>query len=137
MNQLVSNNINTLVIGHSNYWKQDTKLGKKTNQNFIQIPFNKLIQMLSYKCKLLGINCIIQEESYTSKASFIDNDSIPVYKQNDKTNYTFSGQRINRGLYCTISGIRINADINASLNILRKYLKVNSDDLFDINSRDF
>ena len=59
VNQLVSNNINTLVIGHTNYWKQDTKLGKKTNQNFIQIPFNKLIQMLSYKCKLVGINCII------------------------------------------------------------------------------
>nr|DAS44775.1 MAG TPA: transposase [Caudoviricetes sp.] len=59
MNQLVSNNINTLVIGHTNYWKQDTKLGKRTNQNFIQIPFNKLIQMLSYKCKLFGINCVI------------------------------------------------------------------------------
>jgi len=50
VNQLVSNDINTLVIGHTNYWKQDTKLGKRTNQNFIQIPFNKLIQMLSYKC---------------------------------------------------------------------------------------
>jgi len=59
VNQLVSNNINTLVIGHSNYWKQDTKLGKKTNQNFVQIPFNKLIQMLSYKCQLVGINCVI------------------------------------------------------------------------------
>ena len=137
VNQLVSNDINTLVIGHSNYWKQDTNIGKVNNQNFVQIPFNKLIQMLSYKCKLVGINCVIQEESYTSKASFIDNDSIPIYKQNVKTNYTFSGQRISRGLYRTISGIRINADINGSLNILKKYLKVNSDDLFNINSRDF
>ena len=137
VNQLVSNDINTLVIGHSNYWKQDTKLGKRTNQNFIQIPFNKLIKMLSYKCQLVGINCVIQEESYTSKASFIDNDHIPTYKQDDKNNYTFSGKRIKRGLYCSKNGIKINADINASLNILKKYLKVNSDDLFDINSRDF
>ena len=137
VNQLVSNDINTLVIGHNNYWKQDTKLGKKINQNFIQIPFNKLIQMLSYKCKLLGINCVIQEESYTSKASFIDNDHIPVFNSTTELNYKFSGKRVKRGLYCSQNGIKINADINGSLNILRKYLKVNSDDLFDINSRDF
>ena len=137
VNQLVSNDINTLVIGHTNYWKQDTKLGKKINQNFVQIPFNKLIQMLSYKCKLVGINCIIQEESYTSKASFIDNDHIPVFNSATELNYKFSGQLVKRGLYCSKDGIKINADINASLNILKKYLKVNSDDLFDINSRDF
>ena len=137
VNQLVSENINTLVIGHNNYWKQDTKLGKKNNQNFIQIPFNKLIQMLSYKCKLVGINCVIQEESYTSKASFIDNDYIPVFNSTTELNYKFSGQRVKRGLYCSQNGIKINADINASLNILKKYLKVNSNDLFDINSRDF
>ena len=136
VNQLVSNDINTLVIGHTNYWKQDTKLGKKTNQNFVQIPFNKLIQMLSYKCKLLGINCVIQEESYTSKASFIDNDNIPVFNSTTELNYKFSGQRVKRGLYCSQNGIKINADINASLNILRKYLKVNSDDLFT-DPRDF
>ena len=136
VNQLVSNDINTLVIGHTNYWKQDTKLGKKTNQNFVQIPFNKLIQMLSYKCKLLGINCVIQEESYTSKASFIDNDNIPVFNSTTELNYKFSGQRVKRGLYCSQNGIKINADINASLNILRKYLKVNSDDLFTV-PRDF
>ena len=137
VNQLISNDINTLVIGHNNYWKQDTKLGTKNNQNFIQIPFNKLIQMLSYKCKLVGINCVIQEESYTSKASFIDNDHIPVFNSMNELTYKFSGQRVKRGLYCSQEGIKINADINASLNILKKYLKVNSDDLFDINSRDF
>ena len=137
VNQLVSNEINTLVIGHNNFWKQDTILGKVNNQNFVQIPFNRLIQMLSYKCQLAGINCVIQEESYTSKASFIDNDEIPVYKEGEKAEYNFNGKRIKRGLYCSGSGIRINADVNGSLNILRKYLKVNSDDLFDINSRDF
>ena len=137
VNQLVSNDINTLVIGHNNYWKQDTNIGKINTQNFVQIPFNKLIQMLSYKCQLVGINCIIQEESYTSKASFIDNDYIPVFNSTTELNYKFSGQRVKRGLYCSQKGIKINADINAALNILRKYLKVNSDNLFDINSRDF
>ena len=136
VNQLVSNDINTLVIGHTNYWKQDTKLGKRTNQNFIQIPFNKLIQMLSYKCQLVGINCVIQEESYTSKASFIDNDYIPIFNSTTELNYKFSGTRVKRGLYCSQNGIKINADINGSLNILRKYLKVNSDDLFT-DPRDF
>ena len=136
VNQLVSNEINTLVIGHNNFWKQDTNIGKVNNQNFVQIPFNRLIQMLSYKCQLAGINCVIQEESYTSKASFIDNDEIPVYKEGEKTEYNFSGKRIKRGLYCSSSGIRINADVNGSLNILRKYLKVNSDDLFT-DPRDF
>ena len=137
VNQLVSNKINTLVIGHTNYWKQDTNIGKVNNQNFVQIPFNRLIQMLNYKCKLAGINCVIQEESYTSKASFIDNDEIPVYKEGERPECNFSGKRIKRGLYCSSSGIRINADVNGSLNILKKYLKVNSDDLFNINSRDF
>ena len=136
VNQLVSNDINTLVIGHNNYWKQDTNIGKVNNQNFVHIPFNKLIQMLSYKCQLVGINCIIQEESYTSKASFIDNDNIPVFNSTTELNYKFSGQRVKRGLYCSQNGIKINADINASLNILRKYLKVNSDDLFT-DPRDF
>ena len=136
MNQLVSNEINTLVIGHNNLWKQDTNIGKVNNQNFVQIPFNRLIQMLNYKCQLAGINCVIQEESYTSKASFIDNDEIPVYKEGKKAEYNFGGKRVNRGLYCTSSGIRINADINGSLNILKKCLKVNSDDLFT-DPRDF
>ena len=136
VNQLVSNEINTLVIGHNNLWKQDTNIGKVNNQNFVQIPFNRLIQMLNYKCQLAGINCVIQEESYTSKASFIDNDEIPVYKEGKKAEYNFGGKRVNRGLYCTSSGIRINADINGSLNILKKCLKVNSDDLFT-DPRDF
>lgn len=76
--------------------------------------------MIQYKCKLQGINVLIQEESYTSKASFIDNDKIPVYKKNDKKTYEFSGKRIKRGLYKTKNGLIINADVNGSLNIMRK-----------------
>lgn len=70
VNQLVSNNINTLVIGSNKEWKQDTNMGKQNNQNFVSIPFDKFKRQLEYKCKLNGIICIEQEESYTSKCSF-------------------------------------------------------------------
>jgi putative transposase len=76
--------------------------------------------MLSYKAKLAGIQVILTEESYTSKASFIDNDPIPVYKKDEKNQWTFSGKRVKRGLYRTGSGRLVNADVNGSLNIMRK-----------------
>lgn len=128
VNHAVSNNINTIVIGYNKGWKQDTNIGKKNNQNFTQIPFYKLIQLIKYKAKLKGIKVVIQEESYTSKASFFDNDKIPTYRKNKpEVKYKFSGKRSHRGLYITSTGLRVNADINGSLNILRKYLKCNSD----------
>lgn len=76
--------------------------------------------MLQYKCKFEGINVVITEESYTSKSSFIDNDILPKYKKNCNKVYKFSGKRIKRGLYKTSTGMLINADINGSLNIIRK-----------------
>ena len=127
VNHAVSNNTNTIVIGYNKGWKQDTNIGKKNNQNFTQIPFQKLIQLIQYKAKLKGIIVVIQEESYTSKASFFDNDKIPTYKKGAFVKYKFSGKRSHRGLYITSTGLRVNADINGSLNILRKYLKCNSD----------
>ena len=78
--------------------------------------------MLQYKCKFEGINVIITEESYTSKASFIDNDQLPVYKQGNTQEYKFSGKRVKRGLYKTGDGSVINADINGSLNIIKKVI---------------
>ena len=138
VNQLVEQSINTLIIGKNNGWKQETNLGKRNNQNFVQIPFNMLINMLQYKCKIQGINCILQEESYTSKASFFDNDYIPIYNKSKSEikNYTFSCKRIKRGLYKT-NNILINADINGSLNILRKYLNVACDVIISSTSRGF
>ena len=120
VNHLVSNNINTLIIGYNKEWKQETTIGKVNNQKFIQIPYLKLIHQLLYKCKLEGINVVIQEESYTSKSSFLDNDFIPTFKSTTELNYKFSGQRVGRGLYKSSSGRLINADLNGSLNILRK-----------------
>jgi putative transposase len=76
--------------------------------------------MLTYKASLVGIQVEIQEESYTSKASFLDLDPIPDYKPNDDTKHRFSGKRVKRGLYRAKDGTLINADVQGSYNILRK-----------------
>ena len=113
--------IETVFIGKNQGWKQEVSLGKKTNQSFTQIPFNTFISQLTYKCLVKGIEVIEQEESYTSKASFLDEDEIPVYKDvQDKPQ--FSGKRISRGLYQSKDGRVLNADVNGSYNILVKGL---------------
>ena len=129
VNQAVENQINTIVIGQNKGWKQETNIGKKNNQNFTQIPHSNLVNMIKYKAELQGINVILQEESYTSKTSFFDNDKIPVYKKDDEKVYIFSGKRVYRGLYKSKNGLMLNADVNGSLNILRKYLKCNCDEI--------
>jgi IS605 OrfB family transposase len=126
VNQAVSNSLNTIVIGYNKGWKQETNLGKKNNQNFVQIPFEKLISLISYKARLQGINVFLQEESYTSQVSFLEGDYIPTFSKDDfKKNP--SGKRIKRGLYSSPKGL-LNADVNGSLNILRKFLSSNNED---------
>ena len=117
---LVQEGIGTLVIGKNKEWKQDINLGKRNNQNFVQIPHARFIDMLSYKAALVGIIVIITEESYTSKASFLDHDSLPAYQLNSEEEHVFSGKRIKRGLYRAANGRSINADCNGSYNIIRK-----------------
>jgi len=118
INNLRENQIGTLVIGNNKKWKQEVNLGNRNNQNFVQIPHHKFIEQLTYKAELVGIKVIINEENYTSKASFLDLDNIPSYSQGVK--HKFSGQRIKRGLYKSKNGLLINADLNGSYNILRK-----------------
>ncbi|WP_267284066.1 RNA-guided endonuclease InsQ/TnpB family protein [Marinobacter sp. LV10MA510-1] len=114
------NNIGTLVIGYNKHWKQEVNIGRVNNQKFVGIPHAILISQIQYKCQALGITTVIQEESYTSKASALDNDFMPVYGNNPENVVPlFSGKRIRRGLYQSKHGI-INADINGALNILRK-----------------
>nr|WP_293342481.1 transposase [Microcoleus sp. CAWBG58] len=120
INLLASQKIGTLVIGKNLQWKNEINLGKKTNQNFVSIPHARLIEMLKYKAELVGIEVIEQEESYTSKSNFLGLDPIPVYGNIGTQDVTFSGSRINRGLYKTSCGRLINADVNGSYNILRK-----------------
>ena len=137
MNHAVSNNINTIIIGYNKEWKQDINIGRNNNQKFMEIPFYTLVNQIIYKGQMNGIRVILQEESYTSKASFFDNDEIPIYKKDKPVTYKFSGKRVNRGLYKTSSGLSVNADINGSLNILRKYLKCNSDAIIQPADRGF
>ncbi|NET54867.1 MAG: IS200/IS605 family element transposase accessory protein TnpB [Symploca sp. SIO2E6] len=120
INQLVENNISTLVIGKNENWKQGINIGKVNNQNFTSVPHARFIQMLTYKAELVGIKVIITEESYTSVASFLDGDLIPVYGSHEELGVKFSGRRVKRGLYQSNIGIKFNADINGSYNIIRK-----------------
>ena len=112
--------ISKLVVGYNKGWKQEINIGSKNNQNFVSIPFRKILNILKYKLEDNGIEYKEQEESYTSKASYLDNDDIPIYKENDDTNYIFSGRRIKRSIYKSKQGKIINADLNGALNILKK-----------------
>lgn len=120
INHLVKEGIGTLCIGHNPLWKQEANMGRKNNQQFVQIPHARFIDQLTYKAKLVGIKVVIVEESYTSKASFLDRDALPTYDPKRTEKPHFSGKREKRGLYRASDGRRINADINGSYNILRK-----------------
>jgi len=116
----IDNQIGNLVVGYNLDWKRNINIGKSNNQKFVQIPHGLLRQKLEYLCKLNGILYLEQEESYTSKASFFDNDAMPTFNADSPKEYEFSGKRITRGQYRTIAGQIINADCNGALNILRK-----------------
>ncbi|MDZ7956593.1 MAG: transposase [Aulosira sp. DedQUE10] len=116
------NDIGQLIIGNNLRWKQDINIGKKNNQEFTKIPHAKLINLLTYKAQLAGIEVILTEESYTSIASALDGDNLPIYSAKTETKPVFSGKRVKRGLYKTNTGRVINADTNGSLNIARKVI---------------
>ena len=120
INYCLSSDIGNLVIGYNQSFQNKTNLGKKNNQIFTQLPFGKIREKLEYLCKRYSINYVLQEESYTSKASFFDNDDLPIYNADNPQTYKFSGKRIKRGLYQTKNNYLFNADCNGALNILRK-----------------
>ena len=115
VNYLVSKEINNVVIGYNKEWKQGINIGRVNNQNFVGIPYYKLLNMLTYKCELEGISVIVTEESYTSKCSFLDDEDICKHEE-------YYGKRIKRGLYKASDGRLINADVNGALNILKKVI---------------
>ena len=120
VNYCLNNDIGKLVLGYNEDFQRNSNIGSINNQNFVNIPYGKLRDKLIYLCKLYGIEFKLQEESYTSKASFFDGDEIPIYDKENLQEYIFSGKRIKRGLYQTSTGKLINADCNGALNILRK-----------------
>ena len=109
----LSCDVNTIVIGNNKDWKRNSNMSKQVNQSFVGIPHKKLIEQIIYKAEDYGINVILTEESYTSGTSFLD-DELPT-----KSNYN-KDRRIKRGLFKSNSGKLINADVNASYQILKK-----------------
>ncbi|MGL5793641.1 MAG: RNA-guided endonuclease InsQ/TnpB family protein, partial [Waterburya sp.] len=112
--------IGKLRVGYNPGIKQEIKIGRSNNQNFVQIPFWQLRRKLEALCSRYGIEYKEQEESYTSRASFYDGDDIPVYNADNPTKHKFSGRRIKRGLYQTKDKHLVSSDINGSANILAK-----------------
>ena len=130
INYCIRNDIGTLVVGYNETFQRNSDIGKQNNQNFVNIPYGKLRSKLEYLCERNGIVFVKQEESYTSKASFWDQDVIPVYNADNPQKYHFIGKRIKRGLYRTANGKLLNADVNGALNILRKSSVVSLDTLY-------
>jgi len=120
---LVAEGIGTLVLGKNPFWKTRVELGKKNNQEFVQIPHATFLEMLTYKAEGLGMRVIVTEESYTSKASFLDLDVLPTYDPTQGTEQEekprFSGYRDGRW-YRVKGRAPIHSDVNGSFNIGRK-----------------
>jgi putative transposase len=110
---LVEEGIGTLVFGKNDGWKQEIALGRRTNQNFVQVPHARFIEMLTDKAELVGIKVVVSNESHTSKCSFFDNEPVGHHEQ-------YAGRRIQRGLFRTRDRRLINADVNGAYNIIRK-----------------
>lgn len=109
----VANQITTIVIGNNKKWKQSISLGRKTNQNFVNIPHRKLIEKLMYKARTQGVNVILTEESYTSGTSFLD-------KEQPNKEFYNNRRRVHRGLFISNNNKSINADVNAAYQIMKK-----------------
>jgi putative transposase len=120
---LVAEGIGTLILGKNPFWKTQVELGKKHNQEFVQIPHAKFLDLLTYKAETVGIRVIVTEESYTSKASFLDLDVLPTYDPNQGADQEdkpcFSGRRDGRW-YRVKGRAPIHSDVNGSFNIGRK-----------------
>lgn len=111
----MEHNIGKVIVGHNKDWKQNSNLGKINNQKFIQIPFNKFIQQLNYKCENIGLEFILTEESYSSKIDHLA-------KEEMKHQESYLGKRKKRGLFQSSRGFEINADINGAIGIMRKVI---------------
>ena len=115
INYCVKNKIGTVIVGHNKEWKQEVNIGKKNNQNFINIPFSTLIQQLKYKGEEVGIEVIETEESYSSK---VDHLAYEIMEHHE----TYLGKRVKRGLFQSFTGKLLNADINGAIGIARKVI---------------
>ena len=113
-------NIDTIVIGKNKNWKKEINLGHRNNYHFTIIPFKMLMEQIEYKAEEYGIKVKVDEESYTSRASFLDGDNLPSYEEGKEKDFQPSGKRVERGLYKAKDGTLINADVNGAYNIIKK-----------------
>lgn len=120
INYCIANDIGSLIVGYNADFKRNANIGRVNNQNFVQIPLGDFRNQLSFLCWKYDIDYTEQEESYTSKSSFLDKDELPEYKPEQPYTGKFSGKRVHRGLYRSANGTIINADVNGAANILRK-----------------
>jgi putative transposase len=130
VNHLIKNQIGNVVIGINRNWKDSISIGKKNNQNFLSLPHSKLFNLIKYKCEMVGIKVIEQEESYTSKCDSLAIESIERHE-------VYSGKRIKRGLFQSSTGKLINSDVNGALNILRKVIGDSHTCIYEIINRGF
>jgi putative transposase len=119
INQCLNDGVGNIVIGWNVGQKQNSNMGKRNNQNFVVIPTSRLIERLKQLCPEYGIHLTVTEEAYTSKASFLDRDSLPKHSEKPE-GWKPSGRRTNRGLYKSREGLLVNADCNGASNIMRK-----------------
>ena len=108
INDLSQRGVSTLVVGKNTGQKINNKL-----KNFVQVPLFRLIEMIKYKAELAGITFLQVEESYTSGTSFLDNELPTKEFYNNK-------RRRFRGLFLSNKLKRINADVNASFQMMKK-----------------
>ncbi|WP_013322994.1 RNA-guided endonuclease InsQ/TnpB family protein [Gloeothece verrucosa] len=132
VNHCLDNHIGTIVFGWNDEVKKEINLGKKNNQSFVSIPTARLKNRIAQLCELYGIRFIETEESYTSKASFLDGDIIPVHGAKPE-GWKSSGKRTKRGLFRTGNNWYINADCNGAANIIRKVATTLNLDLSPVN----
>ena len=118
----IENRVSEVIMGYNKEWKRNINLGKVNNQKFCNIPYYKFKEMLRYKLEERGIKFTINEESYTSKCSSLDNEPV-------KKHENYLGKRVKRGLFKSRDGKLINADLNGAINIMRK---VTNDDSFQL-----
>lgn len=113
VNKLIENGIGNLVVGYNKGWKDSINIGKRNNQTFVYIPYEKLVDYLKYKCEMCGITFTTVEESYTSKCDALAFEPVQKHER-------YLGKRVKRGLFKSSTNKVINADVNGALNILRK-----------------
>ena len=120
INYCLSHKLGIVVFGWNQRNKDSIAIGKRNNQNFVQVPTARLKNRIAQLCEQYGIQFVETEESYTSKCSFLDRDVIPVFGGEKPASWIPSGRRVQRGLYKAGDGVRLNADCNSAANILRK-----------------